>query len=76
VVPFSQATATDGWLFLAGQMPTDPNDDDAPLPVGIEAQTRRGIENLKLGLAAPAAGSTKWFLRVSILRTSRAITQR
>jgi 2-iminobutanoate/2-iminopropanoate deaminase len=55
VAPFSHATACDGWLFVTGQMPTDPNDDPAPLPEGIEAQTRRVVENLKLVLAG--AGS-------------------
>jgi 2-iminobutanoate/2-iminopropanoate deaminase len=55
VAPFSHATAADGWLFVTGQMPTDPTDDDAPLPQGIEAQTRRVVDNLKLVLAG--AGS-------------------
>jgi 2-iminobutanoate/2-iminopropanoate deaminase len=47
VAPFSHAAAADGWLFVTGQMPTDPDDDSAPLPAGIEAQTSRVIENLK-----------------------------
>ena len=47
VAPFSHATAVDGWLFVTGQMPTDPEDDGAPLPRGIEAQTRQVIENLR-----------------------------
>ena len=34
VAPFSHATAADGWLFVTGQMPTDPDDDSAPLPEG------------------------------------------
>lgn len=51
VAPFSHAVAADGWLFVTGQMPTDPDDDAAPLPEGIEAQTRRVIENLKRVLA-------------------------
>jgi 2-iminobutanoate/2-iminopropanoate deaminase len=55
VAPTSHAVAADGWLFVTGQMPTDPADDSAPLPEGIEAQTRRVIENLKLVLAG--AGS-------------------
>jgi 2-iminobutanoate/2-iminopropanoate deaminase len=55
VAPFSHATACDGWLFVTGQMPTDPEDDAAPLPAGIEAQTRRVVENLRLVLAG--AGS-------------------
>jgi enamine deaminase RidA (YjgF/YER057c/UK114 family) len=36
----------DGWVFLTGQMPTLPEDDSAPLPNGIEAQTRRVMDNL------------------------------
>jgi len=56
VAPFSHAVAADGWLFVTGQMPTDPADDAAPLPDGVEAQTRRVVENLKLVLAG--AGST------------------
>ena len=55
VAPFSHAVACDGWLFVTGQMPTDPDDGGAKLPEGIEAQTRRVIENLKLVLAG--AGS-------------------
>jgi 2-iminobutanoate/2-iminopropanoate deaminase len=51
VAPFSHATACDGWLFVTGQMPTDPSNDDAPLPDGIEAQTRRVMDNLKIVLA-------------------------
>jgi reactive intermediate/imine deaminase len=50
VAPFSHAVEADGWVFLTGQMPTDPNDDAAPLPAGIEAQTRRVIDNLILVL--------------------------
>ena len=55
VAPFSHAVETDGWVILTGQMPTDPAAPDAPLPEGIEAQTRRVMDNLglilgKLGL--------------------------
>lgn len=46
VAPFSHAVEVDGWVFLTGQMPTDPRDDDRPLPPGIEAQTRRVMNNL------------------------------
>lgn len=56
VAPFSHAVATDGWLFVTGQMPTDPADDGAPLPEGIEAQTRRVLDNLKLVLAGTGSG--------------------
>ena len=56
VAPFSHAVEADGWVFVTGQMPTDPAAPDAPLPVGIEAQTRRVIENLKLVLAGIELG--------------------
>jgi len=46
VAPFSHAVEMDGWVFLTGQMPTLPGDDSAPLPEGIEAQTRRVMDNL------------------------------
>jgi 2-iminobutanoate/2-iminopropanoate deaminase len=50
VAPFSHAAEADGWVFLTGQMPTDPADDAAPLPEGVEAQTRRVMDNLILVL--------------------------
>ena len=50
VAPFSHAVETDGWVFLTGQMPTDPMAPDAPLPQGVETQTRRVMENLRLVL--------------------------
>jgi reactive intermediate/imine deaminase len=48
VAPFSHAVEADGWVILTGQMPTDPQAPDAPLPEGVEAQTRRVMENLRL----------------------------
>ena len=56
VAPFSHATSTEGWLFVTGQIPTNPDDDAAPLPEGIEAQTRRVIENLKRVLVGVGSG--------------------
>jgi reactive intermediate/imine deaminase len=56
VAPFSHAVEVDGWVFLTGQMPTDPDEDALPLPEGIEAQTRRVIENLKLVLHGVGLG--------------------
>ncbi len=46
VAPFSHAVECDGWIQLTGQMPTDPDDDAAALPDGVEAQTRRVMDNL------------------------------
>ncbi|RVU39846.1 RidA family protein [Hwanghaeella grinnelliae] len=48
VAPFSHATEVDGFVFLTGQMPTYPDDPDKPLPEGIEAQTKRVMDNLTL----------------------------
>lgn len=56
VAPFSHAVEADGWVFLTGQMPTDPNAPDAPLPEGVEAQTARVMENLKLVLNGVGLG--------------------
>lgn len=50
VAPFSHAVEQDGWVILTGQMPTDPVAPDAPLPEGIEAQTRQVMENLRIVL--------------------------
>jgi reactive intermediate/imine deaminase len=50
VAPFSHAVEADGWVFVTGQMPTDPDAPDAPLPDGIAAQTVRVMENLKIVL--------------------------
>ena len=56
VAPFSHAVECDGWVFLTGQMPTDPDDDARPLPAGIEAQTVRVMENLRIVLEGLGLG--------------------
>lgn len=48
VAPFSHAVESDGFVFLTGQMPTDPAAPDAPLPDGVDAQARRVLDNLAL----------------------------
>ncbi len=53
---FSQATEADGWVFVSGQMPTDPDAAAAPLPEGAAAQTRRVMDNLKLVLGGLGLG--------------------
>ena len=52
VAPFSHASEVDGWIFVTGQMPTVPGEPDSPLPDGIEAQTRRVMDNLRIVLQA------------------------
>ncbi len=46
VATFSHATEADGWVFLTGQMPTWPGEPERPLPDGVDAQTRRVMDNL------------------------------
>ena len=72
VAPFSHVVTADGWIFVTGQMPTDPADDGASLPDGIEAQTRRVIENLKLVLAGVGSGLDRVvFARVYLTKFER-----
>jgi reactive intermediate/imine deaminase len=56
VAPFSHAVEVDGWVFVTGQIPENPADEHEPLPVGIEAQTRRVMDNLKLVLSEIGLG--------------------
>ena len=67
VAPFSHAVECDGWVQLTGQMPTDPDDPSKPLPDGINAQTRRVMDNLvlvlgELGLGLEYVTSARVFL--------------
>lgn len=50
VAPFSHAVEADGWVILTGQMPTNPDAPDAPLPEGVVAQTHRVMQNLEIVL--------------------------
>ena len=56
VAPYSHAVEADGWVFLTGQIPTDPDRDAAPLPEGVAAQTRRTMDNLVLVLEGLGLG--------------------
>lgn len=67
VAPFSHAVESDGWIQITGQMPTDPDDGSAPLPEGVEAQTRRVMDNLiiileGLGLGLEHVLSTRVYI--------------
>ena len=44
VGPYSQAIELNGTLYISGQLPADPATGE--LPAGIEAQTRRSLDNL------------------------------
>jgi reactive intermediate/imine deaminase len=56
VAPYSHAVECDGWVQLTGQLPTEPADDSVPLPIGIEAQTHRVMENLQIVLGGLGLG--------------------
>jgi 2-iminobutanoate/2-iminopropanoate deaminase len=53
--PYSQATEEQGWVFCSGQIGLDPK-SGALVAGGIEAETRRALENLREVLAAAGLG--------------------
>lgn len=46
VAPYSHAVEAGPFVFVTGQLATDPDDDETPIPPGIEAQTRKVMDNL------------------------------
>ena len=52
VGPYSQAVLLNGTLYVSGQLPLDP--ETGGMPEGVEAQTRRSLQNL--GAILNAAG--------------------
>jgi 2-iminobutanoate/2-iminopropanoate deaminase len=56
VAPYSHAVEQDGFLFITGQLATDPDDDSRPIPDGIEAQTHKVMDNLRRVLTGLGAG--------------------
>jgi 2-iminobutanoate/2-iminopropanoate deaminase len=56
VAPYSHAVEQDGWLFITGQLATDPDDDERPIPDGIEAQTHKVMDNLQRVLRGLGSG--------------------
>jgi 2-iminobutanoate/2-iminopropanoate deaminase len=46
VAPYSHAVEAGGFVFVTGQLATDPVDDSLPIPPGIEAQTLKVMDNL------------------------------
>jgi reactive intermediate/imine deaminase len=44
---YSHAVAAGPFLYVTGQLAVDPDDLEAPLPAGIEAQTRLVFKNLQ-----------------------------
>jgi 2-iminobutanoate/2-iminopropanoate deaminase len=46
VAPYSHAVEAGGFVFVTGQLATDPVDDSLAIPPGIEAQTHKVMDNL------------------------------
>lgn len=46
VAPYSHAVEAGGFVFVTGQLATDPDDDSLPVPDGIAAQTHKVMANL------------------------------
>src|SRR5579875_2530586 len=55
VAPYSHVVEQEGWLFVTGQLATDPDDDSLPPPEGIEAQTHKVFDNLRRALEGAGA---------------------
>ena len=67
VAPYSHAVEAGPFVFVTGQLATDPNDDFLPPPPGIEAQTHKVMDNLTralkgVGLALDRVVSVRIFL--------------
>ncbi len=65
--PYSVGIACDGWIYLSGQLGLDPATNEI-VPGGVEAETRRSLQNLAAGLKAAGASlanvvKTSVFLR-------------
>jgi 2-iminobutanoate/2-iminopropanoate deaminase len=56
VAPYSHAVEAGGFVFVTGQLATDPDDDSLPVPDGIEAQTHKVMDNLKRVLGGIGLG--------------------
>jgi 2-iminobutanoate/2-iminopropanoate deaminase len=56
VAPYSHAVEAGGFVFVTGQLATDPDDDSLPVPDGIEAQTHKVMDNLRRVLAGIGLG--------------------
>ena len=56
VAPYSHAVEVGSFVFVTGQLATDPENDDLPMPDGIEAQTAKVMANLSKVLAGIGLG--------------------
>jgi 2-iminobutanoate/2-iminopropanoate deaminase len=71
-VRYHHATEADGWLYVTGQLPTDPRAPSAPFSAGIAAQAEQTIKNLKTIVEAAGFGfSDTVFVRIYLTHFER-----
>ena len=56
VAPYSHAVEAGGFVFVTGQLATDPDDDTKPMPEGVDAQTAKVMDNLRRVLEGVGLG--------------------
>jgi 2-iminobutanoate/2-iminopropanoate deaminase len=71
-VRYHHATEADGWLYVTGQLPTDPRAPSAPFSASIAAQAEQTIKNLKTIVEAAGFGfSDTVFVRIYLTHFER-----
>jgi 2-iminobutanoate/2-iminopropanoate deaminase len=71
-VKYHHATEANGWLYVTGQLPTDPRAPSAPFSTGIAAQSEQTFKNLKTIVeAAGFAFSDTVFVRIYLTHFER-----
>ena len=72
LAPYSHVVEAGGFLFVTGQLATDPDDNSLPMPDGIEAQTLKVMDNLKRALEGVGAGFDRVvFVRIFLTNFQR-----
>ncbi|WP_210191622.1 MULTISPECIES: RidA family protein [Rhodomicrobium] len=72
VAPYSHVVEAGDFLFVTGQLATDPDDDSLPIPDGIEAQTHKVMDNLRRALAGVGSDFSRVvFARVFLTQFDR-----
>ncbi|HEY5203473.1 MAG TPA: RidA family protein [Roseiarcus sp.] len=71
-VKYHHATEADGWLYVTGQLPANPDSPSAPFPTGIAAQAEQTFKNLKIIVEASGyAPADTVFVRIYLTHFDR-----
>jgi reactive intermediate/imine deaminase len=71
-VKYHHATEADGWLYVTGQLPADPQAPSTSFPSGIAAQAEQTVKNLKTIVeAAGFALADTVFVRIYLTHFER-----